>query len=59
MAEIWIVGNDGEAVAHRHGSQGDNWDLNQLLMEDHQTLVGAGEAGGLSEVPHWGQDQST
>ncbi len=41
MAQIWLLGRDGEAVAHGHAGQGDDGYLDQLSVENHQEVAGA------------------
>ena len=59
MVVIRLIGCHGEAVAHGHTGEGDDWHLDQLPMEDHQAVARAWEAGGLLKVPHRCQDQGS
>ena len=59
MAAIRLVGCHGEAVAHGHTGEGDDWHLDQLSMENNQAVARAWEEGGLLQVPYRRQDKSS
>jgi len=44
-------------MAHRFTSKRDDWNIDELPVEDHQAVVGEGEEGGVLQVPHRGEDQ--
>ena len=57
MVAIRLARHDGKVVAHGHGGQGDDWHIHERPVENNQEVVGAGEAGGLLEMPYRCQDQ--